>query len=493
MSTIQITIDGVKAGVPAGTTILDAAKSIGIRIPTLCYLPDQRIKANCRICLVEVEGMRAMQPACATPAAESMVVRTDTAEVIDARRNSLQLILSHHPIDCQSCARLGSSHIEDLTEELCGYCFYCDCVRDGDCELQQLAEEYAVNDLAYEWEQRTEAQDKTAASFSFNPNKCILCRRCVDSCGEGQGVYVWSVTGRGDETRIRTALDKPLGESACVECGQCVRNCPVGALCETQEFDDILDAAQNKHKAVIVRAEPYFLQEYLRLSGQESGGFTIDNLAAGLHRIGADLVVENGAAEREFRRKALRELEQRMDNGNNGPLLSASCPAVVRYIEKNFPELTRNLSGTPSPQQIFGRTYQELNGREAYAVSLTPCSARKMEAARQDHQGELAQVMSPREIKRLFTRCGADLELLPARKPDIRDGGNYDERITETDSEIVTAELKTGGRAIKAAAVYGLRAVQAMLEKVEDNACEYDYLQLLACPKGCISVRGLLV
>lgn len=488
MASVNLTLDGKTVAVPAGSTILDAAKALDVRIPTLCFLEDQKIKANCRICLVEVEGMRTLQPACATPASEGMKVKTNTPVVMDARRNSLQLMLSHHPIDCQSCVRLENSHQEDLTDELCNYCFYCDCVKDGDCELQTLADEYGVNAVAYEWTERKDPIDSSAASFEHNPNKCILCRRCVDSCGEGQGVFVWSITGRGGETRLRPALGKQLKDSQCVECGQCVRNCPVGSLYEKQELDDILDANQNRKIEVTVRAEPYFLAEYLRVSGQADKGYTIDNFVAGMHRLGVDAVVANGKAETEYLERSRRELAA----SNGKPILSASCPAAVRFVEKNYPGLVPLLSKVPSPQQIFGETYPD-GDKQSYTVSLTPCSAKKAEALRDDARGAVSQVMSPREIDRLFLRTGVDLHHLDPMPLDVADGGDSEVPVVPRAEGIVEMELDIDGAKYKTASVHGLRSVRKILNDIENNACPYRYVQLLACPKGCISVKNLLV
>lgn len=241
MSTVTIKLNGASYTVEAGSTILEAAASVGVRIPSLCYLKDQEVKANCRVCLVEVKGSRTLQPACAVKVSEGMEIQTDTPEVHEARRTSLQLILSHHPIDCQSCVRLESSHLEDLSKELCSMCFYCDCVRDGDCELQKLVEEYNINHLDFPWEQKQLKEDHSAPSIVKNPNKCILCRRCVEACS-GQGIGVWHVAGRGNKAQITTAFNRPLAATDCVECGQCVRSCPVGALYESQDYQSSFSA-----------------------------------------------------------------------------------------------------------------------------------------------------------------------------------------------------------------------------------------------------------
>lgn len=479
MQTVSITIDGRTVTTRQDSTILEAALSAGINIPTLCHMENQSVKANCRICLVEVEGARTLQPACATKVNQDMQVVTNSPGIMEARRASLELILSHHAIDCQSCVRLGNSYHEDLREELCSYCFYCDCPRDGDCELQQLAKEYDVIGLAYPWYQREPEIDRSPASFEKNPSKCILCRRCVSACGEIQGVYAWSVVGRGHESNVTPVGGVPLAKSPCVECGQCVRSCPTGALIEKHDFHDLPDAIANSEKTVVARAEPHFLRKYLALAGLNPEQYSIANLRAGLKRLGIQIMSGNDKAEHEA--VAALEQEQSRRQGNL-PLISISCPSALRFMKTHYPALMRLLSETPSPQGMFGWQARDIYGDRTYALSLTACSAKKMEAAEDCY---ISQVMSPRELHRLFSRSGVDLTRLDPVE------------VTEPDTQIMVPpkvnaieekECAFAGKQMKAVRANGLKAVAEILEQVAAGSCGAQYIQLQACPEGCTSV-----
>ena len=485
---INLTIDGKAVTVTAGTTILAAAQKAGIDIPTLCYLKDQSVKANCRICLVEVKGGSGPVPACASEAVQGMEVITDSAVIIAGRRRSLQLILTHHPIACQSCVRLGNSRHGDLSEEMCSMCFYCDCVRDGDCELQKLLKRYDVNGMDYVWAEKEYDSDTSTSSIVRDPGKCILCRRCVSACGEVQGIYAWSITGRGFHTAIESAGGGLLAESPCVECGQCVRSCPVGALYETQNLDDLPDAAQDPAKTVIARADPYFLKPYLRLAELDEHTFGDESLSAGLRRIGVDLVIGSVQADQAVNTDITAELKKRLSEGDTRPLLSATCPASVQYLLTRFPQLSECLSAVPGAQEQFGSWAKANWGNAAYTLSLSACSAKKMAAA---ESVNVDQVMSPREINRLFGRSGADLNRL---KPVALDEPQQQECRDIPDSDcagIQEREVILDNQRILIASACGLRAVANVLELAASGNCPYRYIQVAACPQGCQSAGDL--
>ncbi len=484
----KLTIDGIGICVEEDATILDAAKKAGVKIPTLCYLEDQSEKANCRICLVEVKGGRGPVPACATKVAEGMEVLTRTPELEAVRRENLQLILTHHPIACQSCVRLGNSSQCDLSQELCDMCFYCDCVRDGDCELQALAKEYDVNGMEYEWELKTMPVDTSAHSFVKDPSKCIQCRRCVSACGEIQGIYTWSITERGFQSSVQPAGGVSLADSPCVECGQCVRSCPVGALFEKQDLDSLPVAAAKKGQVVIARAEQGFLNPFVKLSGLDPAKITEKNLAAGLHRIGVDVVVGNAMADEAVSGGLKEELMERLETQKQLPLISAACPSAVRYLATRYPGLKSCLAKTTSAQELFGRWAKEKWGGDAYTVSLTSCSAKKMEGAAST---AVDLVMSPREMKRVMHRNGADLNRLPAVGLDEPGRQVWGSGEDAQKAGIRTRQIQIGGRTIQMACACGLRAVRELLEQVCNGKCEYQYIQLEACPKGCVSAQGL--
>lgn len=481
---IELTIDGVTVQAKDGATILEAATQAGIRIPSLCYLKDQSIKANCRICLVEVKGARLPQPACATRVSPGMEVKTSTPEIIEMRRDNLRLILSHHAIDCQSCVRLGNSTHKDLNPELCSMCFYCDCPRDGDCELQKLAEEYDVNGLAYRWEERERTLDTSTASIVKDPGKCIQCRRCVTACGETQGIYAWSITQRGCREEIRPLGGGHLADSPCVECGACVRSCPVGALVEKQDLDSLPEAVHDHRRTVVLRTDAHFLEPYLRLAELDPERYGIENLTAGLRREGVEVLVGNAQADQKACEGLLEELDLRLAGGGSLPLLSAACPASVRYLETRYPNLKGYLAETPSAQELFGQWAKKAYGERAYTVSLTPCSAKKAEANRSQ---SVDLVMSPREINRLFRRTGADLTRL---EPEPLDDQTVSAPAADQPG-ISARQVVRNGKTIQIAAARGLRAVKEILDQVRSGQCPYAYVQLMACPHGCNSAGPL--
>lgn len=485
---IQLMIDGIAIEAEEGITILEAARRAGIHIPTLCYLKGQEVKANCRICLVEVKGRRGPVPACATLIAPGMDVLTSSPEIVEERRRSLQLILTHHPIACQSCVRLGNSVHRDLSKELCSMCFYCDCVRDGDCELQELLEQYDVNGMEYRWKEKGLLQDTSACSIEKDPDKCIMCRRCVSACGEVQGIYAWSITGRGCESQIRPAGGGHMADSPCVECGLCVRCCPVGALFEKQNLDDLPDAIQDHKRTVVARADSWFLKQYLKLAKLEDRKMDSGKLSAGLRRLGVDVVVGNVSADQETAKVITGELELRLKQQEGNPLISATCPAAVRYVREHYPELEEKLSHVYGAQDIFGRRAKEIWGEEVYTLSLTRCSAKKMEA---DTLRTVSQVMSPRELNRLSGRSGVDLEKLPAAAFDQPLAQVDMETDEELDGGIRVREVKREDRIIRMASAHGLRAVKEVLEQVRKGCESYDYIELMACPGGCRSAFGL--
>ncbi len=485
---IELLIDGIPVSAEEGSTILEAAKGAGIYIPSLCYLEGQAVKANCRICVVEVKGIKNPVPACATQVVSGMEVQTKSPAIIEERRRCLQLILTHHPIACQSCVRLGNSRHCDLSKELCKMCVYCDCVKDGDCELQRLIEEYDVNGMDYIWHEKERSMDDTARSFVKDPSKCIMCRRCVGACGEVQGVYTWSVTGRGCEADIKPAGAVSIAESPCVECGLCVRSCPVGALFEVQNLDDLPDAVQDYSRMVVARADSRFLAPYLRISKLQNEGMDSGNLSAGLRYFGVDVVIGNEQADQETFDALTKELDKRLAAKDTLPLITATCPSAVRYLKKHYPELVSHLSQVPGAQELFGRWAKETWGDGAYTLSLTSCSAKKMEAA---DSRAVDQVMSPRELSRLFDCSGVDLKRLP--KKGVDENTDQIDNMAETGmaAGIRTREVKRGDKTIYMASAWGLRAVKQVLDQVRSGSKTYDYIELLACPDGCRSSEGL--
>ena len=479
MKEVCVTIDGQEVRVPEGSTILDAAARLQINIPTLCYLKDQAVKGVCRICVVEVKGSRTLQPACSTPVQDGMEVLTSTPAVCESRKTNLELILSQHPMDCQSCVRMGNSHIEDLEYDLCSACLFCDCVKkDQDCELCALVEEYDVNGMPFEWTRRTEKEDASTASIIRNPNKCIGCRRCIAACGEWQDMNILALSKRGGDLRVGTVMNIPLSNTKCVECGQCIRACPVGAVYEHQDLDRLPDAVVDKGKHVTVRIEPYFWESYVRLSGVDPETYNIGHLVAGLKHFGVDEIVTNGYNEKQTQISCKRELLHAKQ-----PVISAICPAARRFVQQEFLLLSNFLSLVHSPQQSFGKIHET-----DYTVSLSPCSASKAEAARETGVS-VDLVMSPREIHRLFLRSGVNITRL--NPVDIN--GQITSVYNEQNAGTQTGTFEVDGRVVHYISIRGLRDARAVLASIASGTSCYDYVQLQACPHGCISTDAWLV
>lgn len=472
----RITIDGIEQYVPDGTTILEAAREKNIHIPTLCHLDGQIKKGVCRICVVEVEGMKTLVPACATLVRDGMKIHTDSGRVRKARRMNLELLLSRHPMDCQSCVRMENCLIEDLDPDICNACFFCDCVKDNDCELQKLVTEYAVNRMEFPWIRRTEKTDDSLDSIVRDPGKCIGCRRCVAACGEWQDMHVLGMAGRGSGLRVAAAFDAPLKDAHCVECGQCVRSCPVGAVFEKEDLHRLADAVAEKSTLISARIEPYFLAEYLRIAGLDPRIYGIGSLMAGLKRLGIHRIEENTKAEKEVEKAILREVREAAGE----LVISAVCPAALRFVRQEFPLLAPHLSAVRSPQQHYGGIYEE-----EYTVSLSACSARKAEAAASAGTG-VKQVISTRELHRLFTRFGVDITRL---SPCPEQGQMVYLPDRKTPGEKIET-IKIGNVHIRSVTVRGLRAARQLLKEVAAGNAAYDYIMLQACPEGCISTRA---
>jgi len=264
---VNVTIDGIKVSVPEGSTILQAAKEVGIKVPTLCHHPDQSVKANCRVCVCEVEGNRLLQTACSTPVYEGMVVKTRTPKVIEARQTILELILANHPQDCLNC------------------------IRNQNCELQELAEEYFIRDNPFELKTRGLGKDYSTPAIFRDPDKCILCRRCVEACSVVQSVNALGLENRGNQAMVVPTMGKSLIDSPCVMCGQCIHACPVGAIGEVEEIDKLIAAMNDPDKVVVTQIAPAVRTAISEEVGMKTGEMPMDVFVAGLRQVGFDYVL----------------------------------------------------------------------------------------------------------------------------------------------------------------------------------------------------------
>jgi NADH-quinone oxidoreductase subunit G/[NiFe] hydrogenase diaphorase moiety small subunit len=413
-ASVSVTIDGIETKVPFGSTILDAAKSLGIRIPTLCHHPDLEMAGVCRICVVEVEGQRTLQAACAYPVTGPLTVRTHSRRVRLARRHVLDLLLSEHYGDCYSC------------------------VRNGNCELQSLAEEYGVDHFRFGHpEQSTFPLDASSYSVVRDMDKCIRCRRCVRTCIDLQEVGVYEAVNRSDEVEIQTFENRPLLDVVCINCGQCVNRCPTGALYAKDETEAVWRAIDDSTKAVIIQTAPAPRAAMGELFGLEAGTPVTFEMNTALRRIGFDFVFDtNFTADLtiiEEGTELITRLYKALVDGDASvalPQFTSCSPGWVKYLEHFYPEYLPNASSAKSPQQMFGaliKTYfaerMGLDPANIVSCALMPCSAKKFECNRPEmHDSGFKDVdfgITTRELGKMFKESGVDVPSMP--KSDFDD------------------------------------------------------------------------
>ena len=506
---VNLTIDGIKVSVPEGSTILQAAKEVGIKIPTLCHHPDQAVKANCRVCVCEVEGNRLLAAACAQPVMEGMVVKTRTPKVIEARKTILELILSHHPQDCLNC------------------------IRNGNCELQDLANEYFIRDNPFTLKVRGLKKDYSTPSLFRDPDKCVLCRRCIEACTVVQSVNALGLENRGVLSMVVPTMGGDLMDSACVMCGQCIHACPVGAIGEVEEIDKLLAAIADPDKVVVTQIAPAVRVAIGEEVGMKTGDMPMDVFVAGLRQVGFDYVLHtNFTADLTILEEG-NELLQRLKEGGTLPMFTSCSPGWINFCETFYPDLLDNLSTCKSPQQMFGplvKTYwadkMGIDPAKIYSVSIMPCTAKKFEAARPEMNAsgyrDVDLVLTTREIGRLFRMSGLDFDKLAGTNFDSWMGaytgaavifgasGGVMEAALRTVYEVVTgktledvnfevtrgitgikeAEVDLAGTLVKVAIANGLSNARKLMDQVRAGESPYHFIEIMACPGGCIGGGG---
>lgn len=518
MSEVQLTIDGQQVSVAAGSTILQAAKQIGIQIPTLCYyhLEETAMKnqgASCRICVVEVVGRKNLAPACATPVTEGMVVKTNTLRVLEARKTILSLLLSDHPQDCLAC------------------------IKAGHCELQDMAQRFGIRKQAVSKKkaQSTYPLDKGLVIVR-DMDKCIRCRRCETVCRNVQSVGALSGVRRGFEAVVMPAFERPLAESNCVQCGQCVAVCPTGALTERESIDDVLAAIYHPQKKVIVQVAPAVRVALGEALGLPAGTDVSGRMVTALKRLGFDYVFDtNFAADVTIMEEAYELIERLtvfLEKGETKqlPILTSCCPAWVNFFETNYKELLHLPSTVRSPQQIFGaiaKTYfaQKMNLpiKQTVVVSVMPCLAKKAEAKRQALGNDVDLALSTRELARMIKAANIDFNSLEASDFDeplgIATGaaaifgttGGVMEAACRTAYEKVTgkvlekvnfetlrgfegirlATIDLEGHLLNVAIAHGLKNARMLMEEIKQgNPRNLHAIEVMACPGGCIGGAG---
>ncbi len=510
MENVNIKINGMSLAVPAGTTILEAARTAGIKIPTLCFLKEINEIGACRICVVEVKGARTLVASCVYPVSENMEVWTNTPRVLESRKRTLKLLLSNHERKCLSC------------------------VRSGNCELQQLSREMGVEDEDYFDGVKTESvPDASAAHMIRDNSKCVLCRRCTAVCEKVQGVGVIGTNNRGFKTQIGSPFGMGLGETSCVSCGQCIAVCPTGALREKDFTDEVLRAIADPEKYVVVQTAPS-----VRVALGEEFGYPIGTdvegkMAAALRRIGFDRVFDTDFGADLTIVEEANEFVERVRNGGVLPMITSCSPGWIKYCEHYLPDMTENLSTCKSPQQMFGaitKTYfakkQGLDPKNIVCVSVMPCTAKKFEIGRADEAAagvpDVDISITTRELARLIKRCGIDFKSLPDEGFDEPLGestgagvifgatGGVMEAALRTAVETLTGEelksvefkevrgmegskeatYRVAGKDINVAVASGLVNARALLEKVKSGEANYHFIEIMGCPGGCVNGGG---
>ncbi|MGN0649158.1 MAG: NADH-dependent [FeFe] hydrogenase, group A6 [Oscillospiraceae bacterium] len=510
---VNIKINNVAVAVPEGSTILEAARIAGIRIPTLCYLKDINEIGACRICVVEVKGARSLVAACVYPVNEGMEVFTNSPKVVESRKTTLELILSNHKKECLSC------------------------VRSGNCELQALANEYGVDENKYAGENPVQPIDDSAVHMTRDNNKCILCRRCAAVCAKVQGIGVIGANERGFATVIASPFDMDLAETACVSCGQCITACPTGALSEKDDTKKVLDAIADPEKIVVVQAAPAVRASLGEAFGYPVGTNVEGKMIAALRRLGFDKVFDtNFSADLTIMEEA-NEFIDRVKNGGVLPMITSCSPGWIRYCENYFPDFIPNLSSCKSPQQMFGavaKTYyaQKIGvaPEKIFSVSVMPCTAKKYEINRDDQAAagvpDLDATITTRELARMIKQAGIMFNELPDEVCDSPLGsGTGAAVIFGATGGVMEAALRTAvwtltgkpantpveftevrgvegikeatynvnGMEVKVAVASGLANAKALLKKVKSGEATYHFIEVMGCPGGCVNGGGQII
>lgn len=509
MPMINLNIDGKEVQVEQGTTVLDAAKLAGINIPTLCYLKEINVVGACRICMVEVKGARFLQAACVTPATENMVVLTNTPAVRAARRRTLELILSSHPFECLTCPR------------------------NKNCELQTLAESFGIREVRYEGAKPEHTKDCSSVSLVRDPDKCILCRRCVSVCEKVQTVSAIGPQERGFDTYIAPGVDMILADSPCVNCGQCVLVCPVGALYEQDQTEAVWAALADPQKHVVVQTAPAVRVAIGEMFGMEPGSVVTGQMVAAIRKLGFDKVFDTDFSADLTIMEEGSEFIERMQNGGSLPLITSCSPGWVKFIEQFYPDLLPHVSTCKSPQQMFGALaktfYAEKAGvdpADIFSVSIMPCTAKKFEAWRPEMNAsgyqDVDAVLTTRELGRMLKQAGIEFSDLPEEDYDAPLGistgagvifgvtGGVMEAALRTVYELLTgntlaavnfvdvrgltgikeATVPIGGLDAKVAVAHGLGNARKLLDALQAGQADYHFIEIMCCPGGCIGGGG---
>ena len=513
---IKVNVDGIDVEVEEGTKVIDAAFKAGVKIPTLCYLKGLNEIGACRICLCEVEGARGLVAACVYPLSADprfpvIHIKTNTPQIREYRKRTIELLLSDHKKECLSC------------------------IRNGNCELAELAKEYDADYHAFEGGEVLEYPiDDSSAAIIRDNNKCVLCRRCVAACREYQSVSVIGANGRGFYAHIGSAFEKNLGDTACVNCGQCIVACPTGALHERDQVNDVLKALADPTKYVVVGTAPSVRVGLGEEFGTEIGANVEGKMAAALRRIGFKNVFDvNFTADLTILEEGT-EFIGRVTKGGTLPMLTSCSPAWIKFMEHNFPTELDHLSSCKSPQGMFGaicKTYLAeklgIDPKDMVVVTIMPCTAKKFEKERpqmeKDGMKDVDCVLTTRELAKLIKRSGINFAKLPDEEYDQDIMGAYTgaavifgatggvmEAALRTAYFVLTgkeskpiefhavrgmqglkeADIDINGTVVKVAVASGMRNAKVLLDQIKEGKSPYTFIEIMCCPGGCVNGGG---
>ena len=509
MEMVNIKINNMPLSVPKGISILEAARMAGIEIPTLCYLKKINEIGACRICMVEVKGARSLVTACVYPVNEGMEIFTNTERVRKSRKMTLELILSTHDRKCLSC------------------------VRSGTCELQQLCKEFGVDDEGrFDGANPVHEYDDSAIHMIRDNGKCILCRRCVAAC-QAQHISVIGANARGFDTHIGSAFERPLDSVACVSCGQCIVNCPTGAIYEKDDTAKVLEAINDPEKFVVVHTAPSIRVTLGECFGMHIGTNVQGKMVAALRRLGFDKVFDTDFGADLTIVEEANEFLGRVQNGGVLPMITSCSPGWIKYCEHYYPDMLDHLSTCKSPQQMSGAIiktwYAEKMGidpKDIVVVGITPCTAKKFETKRDDQAAsgypDVDYSLTTRELGRMIESAGIYFKHLPDEEFDnpLGDstgaavifgatGGVMEAALRTAVEKLSGEELKSldftevrgtdgikeasytvNGMEVKVCVVSGLANANTIMEKVKNGTADYHFIEIMGCPGGCVNGGG---
>jgi len=507
MITIHVNNRPVEA--QPGETVLDALHRAGVKVPTLCHMPGLSPTGACRLCVVEVEGMNGLVPSCAFPVSDGMKVRTHSPRAVRARKTIVELLLASHPDDCL-------------------YCF-----RNNQCQLQDLAAELGVRERRYAGERPHHNLDVSDRALIRDPDKCILCGKCVRFCEEIQGVAAIDFIQRGSRTMVTTAFNQGLNVSSCINCGQCITVCPTGALREQSHMKEVSDALRDPDRFVVIQHAPSVSVTLAEEFGMKPGRDVCGTLTAALRRLGFDRVFDTAFAADLTIMEEAAELVHRIRNGGRLPMMTSCSPGWIKFVEQYFPDFLPNLSTCKSPQQMLGAIIKSYFARKEgiepsriFSVTVMPCTAKKFEASRPemslDGLPTVDAVLTTRELARMIRLRGLDLANLEPEGADTPLGdrstagklfgvsGGVMEAALRTAHYMLTgqelpelklqklrglksvkqARVEIAGQEYGVAAVSGLANAAALLDEIRAGRQDLHFIEVMTCPGGCIAGGG---